>query len=96
MKYHSDILELMKADARLCNEAARQAQGIRGLEGMQTAGPLQLTEGEPATGFRSTPLSEQEKKDIIHYIKKGWSTKSIAVFVGVSKATVSRYRNNLK
>ena len=96
MKSRSDILDLMMEDARLCNEAARRAQGIRGLETLQTGAPLTIVRSEPASGHRTTPLSGQEKKDIAHFIAQGWATKQIAVAVGVSKATVTRYRNILK
>ena len=44
------------------------------------------------SGWRNDPLSQKEIDDILYFQSKGWCVTSTAIFLGVSKSTVKRYR----
>lgn len=84
-------LERMKLDAKLCNQALRELSGehIKNLKAEiygKKPGP------RSGCGWRNSPLTKKEIEDIYHFLDKGWDSRSIAQFVGVSLSTVDKYK----
>lgn len=83
-------LEKMMADAKGCNERLKE---INGLSRRKKKEPEKT---EPHKGYgkgwRNKPLSNDELSDIKYFRNRGWCVTSIAMFLGISKSTVEKYK----
>ena len=83
-------LEKMIADAKGCNERLKE---INGLSRRKKKEPEKT---EPHKGYgegwRNKPLSDDELSDIKYFRNRGWCVTSIAMFLGISKSTVEKYK----
>ena len=83
-------LEKMMADAKGCNERLKE---INGLSRRKKKEPEKT---EPHKGYgkgwRNKPLSDDELSDIKYFRNRGWCVTSIAMFLGISKSTVEKYK----
>ena len=83
-------LEKMMADAKGCNERLKE---INGLSRRKKKEPEKK---EPHKGYgegwRNKPLSNDELSDIKYSRNRGWCVTSIAMFLGISKSTVEKYK----
>ena len=43
-------------------------------------------------GWRNKPLTDDELSDIKYFRNQGWCVTSIAMFLGLSKSTVEKYK----
>jgi len=84
-------LERMKLDARLCNQALRKLSGEH-IENLKAEISGKKPGPKSGTGWRNSPLTQKEIEDIHHFLHKGWDSRSIAQFVGVSLSTVDKYK----
>mgnify|MGYP001025492727 CR=1 FL=1 len=84
-------LERMKLDARLCNQALRNLSGEH-IENLKAEIAGKKPGPKSGIGWRNSPLTQKEIEDIHHFLNKGWDSRSIAQFVGVSLSTVDKYK----
>lgn len=86
-----DALERMKLDARLCNQALRKLSGEH-IDNLKAEIAGKKPGPKSGIGWRNSPLTKKEIEDIHHFLGKGWDSRSIAQFVGVSLSTVDKYK----
>ena len=84
-------LEKMMADAKGCNQRLADIN-----DNKQRSPRKEKPKPEPHQGYgegwRNKPLTEDELADIKYFIRRGWCVTSIAMFLGISKSTVEKYK----
>jgi hypothetical protein len=91
-----EMLEAMLADARKVNKRYKDKWG--GKIDKKFLEPEPKPEPEPETtaappkssGWRK--ISQDQIEDILYFQSKGWCVTSTAIFLGLSKSTVQKYR----
>ena len=84
-------LEKMMADAKGCNQRLADIN-----DNKQRNSRKKKPKPEPHQGYgegwRNKSLTDDELADIKYFRKRGWCVTSIAMFLGLSKSTVEKYK----
>lgn len=84
-------LEKMMADAKGCNQRLADIN-----DNKQRSSRKKTPKPEPHQGYgegwRNKPLTDEELADIKYFRRRGWCITSIAMFLGISKSTVEKYK----
>lgn len=84
-------LEKMMADARGCNERMKETNGLSRRKKKEPPSEKEPHKGY-GKGWRNKPLTDDELSDIKYFRNRGWCVTSIAMFLGISKSTVEKYK----
>jgi len=90
------MLEAMLADSRKVNKRYKDKWGgkidKKFLEPEPTPEPEPETTAVPPKGKGWRKISQDQIEDILYFQSKGWCVTSTAIFLGLSKSTVQKYR----
>lgn len=84
-------IEKMMADAKGCNERLKEINGLSRRKPKAESTSKKPHQGY-GKGWRNKPLTDGELADIKYFRKRGWCVTSIAMFLGISKSTVEKYK----
>jgi hypothetical protein len=93
-----EMLEAMLADSKKVNKRYRDKWG--GKIDKKFLEPTRQPEPEPEPETTAAPpkssgwrkISQDQIEDILYFQSKGWCVTSTAIFLGLSKSTVQKYR----
>lgn len=90
------MLKAMLADSKKVNKRYKDKWGgkidKKFLEPEPTPKPKPETTAAPPKSSGCRKISQDQIEDILYFQSKGWCVTSTAIFLGVSKSTVKRYR----
>ena len=90
------MLEAMLADSKKVNKRYKDKWGgkidKKFLEPEPAPKPKPETTAAPSKSSGCRKISQDQIEDILYFQSKGWCVTSTAIFLGVSKSTVKRYR----
>ena len=89
------MLQAMLDDAKQVRKRYRNKWGGKAEPKIKESKPEPQKTKEPAAPTKSggwRKISDKEIDDILYFQSKGWCVTSTAIFLGVSKSTVKRYR----
>lgn len=90
------MLEAMLADSKKVNKRYKDKWGgkidKKFLEPEPTPQPEPETTAAPPKNSGWRKISQDQIEDILYFQSKGWCVTSTAIFLGLSKSTVQKYR----
>jgi len=90
------MFEAMFAESRKVNKRYKDKWGgkidKKFLEPEPAPKPKPKTTAAPPKSSSCRKISQDQIEDILYFQSKGWCVTSTAIFLGVSKSTVKRYR----